>query len=105
MLNNRVGDVSKGFEEKTRSSDVAGSEGQKINKKGFLLTIGDPFGREVLRLYAKAKKISKGLNLPFVMPHDDPATKDALENYVPRANDGCDTERAFDARVALRRCK
>jgi len=103
-MDNRVGDVCKKFsEDKNRSLDAAEDESAKVSKKGFLLTIDDPYGVAVLRVYAKEKKTSGELELPFLLPYDDPATKAALENYLVRA--GGDTERTFDAKVALRRCK
>lgn len=77
-------------------------EGPKISKKGFLLSVDDPFAREVLSLYAKSKESSEDLQLPFVLPYDDPKTKDAIKNYIVRASGGCDTERTFDARLGLR---
>lgn len=51
---------------------------------GFQLAIGDPFAEGVLRTYERSGGYS-GLQLPFVLPFKDPATRPALAGYLIRA--------------------
>ena len=84
--------------------EIQGKSGPNLNVPGFLLEVDDPVAAGTLRAYQKLKGIAS-LRLPYVLPYKDKATKDALENYILRANGCGDTKRAQVARKAMEKIK
>ncbi len=85
-------------------ADIQGKSGPNLNVPGFLLEIDDPVARGTLRAYQKLKGVD-GLRLPFVLPYKDKMTKQALENYILRAEGSGNYKRAETAQKAMERCK
>ena len=73
-----------------------------VNIKGFLLEVGNPFGDGVIRAYRKAGgKSNQPDRLPFVLPDKEAASKEALKNYILRADAAGDKIRVAEARKAI----
>lgn len=84
--------------------EVQGKSGPNLNVPGFLLEIDDPFAEGTLQTYQNLKRID-GLRLPYVLPYKDKMTKQALENYILRAEGSCDIKRAEIVREAMKKIK
>lgn len=84
--------------------EIQGKSGPNLNVPGFLLEIDDPFAEGTLQTYQNLKRID-GLRLPYVLPYKDKMTKQALENYILRAEGSCDIKRAEIVREAMKKIK
>ncbi|MFB0523926.1 MAG: hypothetical protein ACETVZ_00170 [Phycisphaerae bacterium] len=82
--------------------EIQGKSGPDMSVPGFLLEVDDPVAAGTLRFYQKLKRVGD-LRLPYVLPYKDKVTKQALENYILRAEGSGDTKRANAAREAMKK--
>ncbi len=72
-----------------------------LNVKGFMLETDDPFAEGTLRTFGRLTG-AEGLHLPYVLPYKNPATREALVNYITRISSG-DPARAKAAEDVLKK--
>lgn len=73
------------------------------NIKGFVLETDDPFAKGAMNNYIKypGTRSKQKPSLPFVIPYAEKAGRAAMQNYIVRAQGGCDVKRAQAGKLEL----